>query len=66
MEEVLGWVSKGKIKPVIDTILPFSEKYREDLREGEYRRLDKDLFIQKPLSIKKLIKEIHRRIDSTG
>jgi DNA-binding response OmpR family regulator len=46
--------------------LTASEKYREDLREGEYRGLGKDLFIQKSLSIKKLIKEIHRRIDSTG
>ena len=24
LEEVIRWVSKGKIKPVIDTILPFS------------------------------------------
>jgi DNA-binding NtrC family response regulator len=38
-----------------------SEKYHEDLREGEYQTLSKDLFIQKPLSIKDLTKEIHKR-----
>ena len=32
--------------------LTASEKYRENLREGEYQTLSKDLFIQKPLSIK--------------
>ena len=42
--------------------LTASEKYREDLREGEYQTLSKDLFIQKPLSIKDLRKEIHKRI----
>jgi DNA-binding NtrC family response regulator len=44
--------------------LAASEKYHENLRDGEYQTLSKDLFIQKPLSIKKLIKEIHKRIDS--
>jgi DNA-binding NtrC family response regulator len=44
--------------------LTASEKYHENLRDGEYQTLSKDLFIQKPLSIKKLIKEIHKRIDS--
>jgi DNA-binding response OmpR family regulator len=42
--------------------LTASEKYREGLREGEYQTLSKDLFIQKPLSIKDLRKEIHKRI----
>ena len=42
--------------------LTASEKYREDLREGEYQTLSKDLFIQKPLSIKDLRKEILKRI----
>jgi DNA-binding response OmpR family regulator len=32
--------------------LTASEKYHEGLREGEYQTLSKDLFIQKPLSIK--------------
>jgi two-component system, OmpR family, response regulator ChvI len=42
--------------------LTASEKYREDLRVGEYQTLSRDLFIQKPLSIKDLTKEIHKRI----
>jgi DNA-binding response OmpR family regulator len=42
--------------------LTASEKYREGLREGEYQTLSKGLFIQKPLSIKDLRKEIHKRI----
>jgi DNA-binding NtrC family response regulator len=44
--------------------LTASEKYREGLREGEYQMLSKDLFIQKPLSINDLRKEIHKRIGS--
>ena len=45
----------------------FSNGKREvqSLREGEYQTLSKDLFIQKPLSIKNLIKEIHNRIGLT-
>jgi DNA-binding response OmpR family regulator len=42
--------------------LTASERYREDLRVGEYQTLRRDLFIQKPLSIKDLVKEIHKRI----
>jgi DNA-binding response OmpR family regulator len=44
--------------------LTASEKYCENLRNEEYRTLSKDLFIQKPLSIKDLISEIHKRIGS--
>jgi DNA-binding NtrC family response regulator len=52
-----------KVDPDVKVcFLTASEKYREGLREGEYQTLSKDLFIQKPLSIKKLIKEIHMRI----
>jgi DNA-binding NtrC family response regulator len=56
-----------KVDPNVKVcFLTASEKYREGLREEEYQTLSQDLFIQKPLSIKKLIKEVHRRIDSTG
>ena len=56
-----------KVDPDVKVcFLTASEMYREDLREGEYRTLSKDLFIQKPFSIKDLIKDIHRRIGSTG
>jgi DNA-binding response OmpR family regulator len=43
--------------------LTASEKYREDLRVGEHQALSRDLFIQKPLSIKNLIKEIQKRTE---
>ena len=52
-----------KVDPDVKVcFLTTSEKYREGLREGEYQTLSKDLFIQKPLSIKDLRKEIHKRI----
>jgi alcohol dehydrogenase len=39
LEEVIGWVSKGKIKPVIDTILPFG-----NMVEGHLKMADSQLF----------------------
>ena len=55
-----------KVDPDVEVcFLTASEKYHEDLREGEYQTLSKDWFIQKPLSIKDLTKEIHNRIGST-
>ena len=52
-----------KVDPDVKVcFLTASEKYHEGLREGEYQTLSKDLFIQKPLSIKDLRKEIHKRI----
>src|SRR5829696_3636387 len=39
LEEVIGWVSKRKIKPVIDTILPFS-----NMVEGHVKMADSQLF----------------------
>jgi DNA-binding NtrC family response regulator len=52
-----------KVDPDVKVcFLTASEKYREGLREGEYQTLSKDLFIQMPLSIKDLRKEIHKRI----
>ena len=42
--------------------LTASETYCEDLRVGEYQTLRRDMFIQKPLSIKDLTKELHKRI----
>jgi DNA-binding NtrC family response regulator len=52
-----------KVDPDVKVcFLTASEKYPDGLREGEYQTLSKDLFIQKPLSIKDLRKEIHKRI----
>jgi len=39
LEEVIRWVSKGKIKPVIDTILPFSR-----MVEGHVKMSESQLF----------------------
>jgi NADPH:quinone reductase-like Zn-dependent oxidoreductase len=39
LEEVMRWVGKGKIKPIIDTILPFSK-----MVEGHLKMADSQLF----------------------
>jgi NADPH:quinone reductase-like Zn-dependent oxidoreductase len=39
LQEVIQWVSNGKIKPVIDTILPFS-----DMVEGHVKMAESQLF----------------------
>src|SRR6188508_1649740 len=39
LEEVIRWVSKGKIKPVVDTILPFS-----NMVEGHIKMANSQLF----------------------
>jgi hypothetical protein len=60
---VLIYTELKKVDPEVKVcFVMVSEKYREDLREGEYQMLSKVLFIQKPLSIKDLTKEIHKRI----
>jgi NADPH:quinone reductase-like Zn-dependent oxidoreductase len=39
LEEVIRWVSKGKIRPIIDTVLPFSR-----MVEGHLKMADSQLF----------------------
>jgi NADPH:quinone reductase-like Zn-dependent oxidoreductase len=39
LEQVVHWVSKGKIKPVIDSVLPFS-----NMVEGHVKMADSQLF----------------------
>ena len=39
-----------------------SEEYCEDLRKEEYRALNKDLFLRKPMPMKSLLAEINKRI----
>jgi alcohol dehydrogenase len=39
LEEVIRWVRKGKIKPVIDAILPFG-----NMVEGHVKMADSQLF----------------------
>jgi len=39
--------------------------YREEIREEEHSTLNKDLFLQKPISNDDLIREINKKINST-
>jgi DNA-binding NtrC family response regulator len=54
-----------KVDPLVKVcFLTASEKYRQELRNEEYCALNKDLFFQKPISIKDLIREVDKRIKS--
>jgi alcohol dehydrogenase len=41
LEDVIYWVSKGKIKPVIDTVLPFSDMVRGHVMMAEAQQFGK-------------------------
>jgi NADPH:quinone reductase-like Zn-dependent oxidoreductase len=41
LEEVMYWVSKGKIKPVIDTVLPFSDMVKGHVMMAEAQKFGK-------------------------
>jgi NADPH:quinone reductase-like Zn-dependent oxidoreductase len=43
LEDVMYWVSKGKIKPVIDTVLPFSDMVRGHTMMAEAQQFGKIL-----------------------
>jgi DNA-binding response OmpR family regulator len=45
--------------------LTASEMYHEEMRGMEHRALNKDLFLQKPISTDDLVKEINNKINST-
>jgi DNA-binding response OmpR family regulator len=51
-------------RDVLVCFLTASEKYRQELRDEEYCALNKDLFFQKPISIKDLVREIEKRINA--
>lgn len=52
-----------KLDPDVQAcFLTASEEYYEDLRKREYQSLSKDLFIQKPITIEDLIREINGRL----
>jgi hypothetical protein len=40
------------------------EMYREETRQGEHGTLNKDLFLQKPISTDDLIRKINNKINS--
>jgi DNA-binding response OmpR family regulator len=46
--------------------LTASELYHEEFRKVERCTLNKDLFLQKPISTDDLIKEMYKRIDSSN
>lgn len=55
-----------KVDPDIRVcFLTASEMYHEKIREVEHCALNKDLFLQKPISTDDLIREINNKIDST-
>jgi DNA-binding NtrC family response regulator len=45
--------------------LTASEQYYENFRNQEYRALDKELFLRKPISMKELLEEVNKRINSS-
>jgi CheY-like chemotaxis protein len=55
-----------KVDPDVKVcFLTASEMYHEKIREVEHCALNKDLFLQKPISTDDLIREISNKIDST-
>jgi DNA-binding response OmpR family regulator len=55
-----------KVDPGINVcFLTASEMYHEEMRGMEHRALNKDLFLQKPISTDDLSREINKKINST-
>jgi DNA-binding response OmpR family regulator len=55
-----------KIDPDVKVcFLTASEMYHEEFREVEHCGLNKDLFLQKPISADVLVREINKKINST-
>jgi DNA-binding response OmpR family regulator len=56
-----------KIDPDVKVcFLTASEMYHEEFRKTEHCTLDKDLFLQKPISTDNLIMEVNRKISSNN
>jgi CheY-like chemotaxis protein len=55
-----------KVDPDIKVcFLTASKMYYENIRRAKYYALNKDLFLQKPISTSDLIREINKKINST-
>ena len=69
MPQIDGFVLYELLKTVDPGVkvcfLTASEMYREEIREVEHCALNKDLFLQKPISNNDLIIEIKKKINST-
>jgi DNA-binding response OmpR family regulator len=69
MPKIDGFVLYQELKKVDPNVkvcfLTASEMYHGELRGIEHCALDKDLFLQKPISTDDLIREINNKINST-
>jgi DNA-binding response OmpR family regulator len=69
MPKMDGFVFYERLKIVEPDIkvcfLTAGEMYREEIREVEHYTLNKDVFLQKPISNDDLIKEVNKKINST-
>jgi CheY-like chemotaxis protein len=69
MPKIDGFELYERLKKVDPNVkvcfLTASEMYHEKIREVEHCALNKDLFLQKPISTDDLIREINNKIDST-
>ena len=55
-----------KVDPDVKVcFLTASEMHREELRRDKYCDLDKNLFLQMPMPLKEIIREINKRLSST-
>jgi DNA-binding response OmpR family regulator len=55
-----------KVDPDVKVcFLTASEMYHQEVREKDHCALDRDLFLQKPMSNEDLVREINKKIDST-
>ena len=56
-----------KIDPNIKVcFLTASEMYHEEFRKAEHSALNKDLFLQKPISTDDMIKEVNKKTNSNN
>jgi CheY-like chemotaxis protein len=69
MPKIDGFELSERLKKVDSDVkvcfLTASEMYHEEFREVEHNTLNKDLFLQKPISTDDLIREINNKINST-
>ena len=68
MSNIDGFVLYERLKKVDPDVkvcfLTASEMYHEKIREVEHCALNKDLFLQKPISTDDLIREVNKKINS--
>ena len=68
MPKMDGFVLYERLKTVDSDVkvccLTASEEYHEEIREVKHSTLNRDLFLQKPISTDDLIREINKKINS--